>query len=301
MIRRITVFILAAMIAAPLAPANAQFGSLIKKAKQAVTKDTATTAVSNTSSAALVTGTLVTSTQLDALLRGLAARIPIIAQRDEQMRIRKELEDKKLKLQDANGAAIGAYQNQDRLVQDCQGPVIKAEEEKHKGELAGKMMQMMSNPAQAAKFQQDQLAAMQKSQELAAKGDTAGSNAAQASFWKSIGIDLRPDTIVAEKRCGKRPQPPAAVAKIDDIYKQIKTTWDKQREIEPRIGPAGAAAAGMTLEQWALTYERLVDWYISCGKKPNCSRVTPAENALFQQRRAEIEKLGDGFRGHEET
>jgi hypothetical protein len=292
-----SIILLAALVVAPGAKANAQFGGLIKKAKQAITKDTTTAkpdpVKTDRASAVPVSNVApVTSDRLDAMLKGFTAQIPILQQRATQVRLIKQLSDRRVALLDANDAVIKSYDARDNDWESCMHVAVDNAQKSHAGEIASKQMAIMSDPNKAASMMQVQREAM----DLQMKGDTAGGNAAMAKYFKMLGIDMHADTVVAERKCGARPAKPAVIAQVDDLLKQEKAAEEQQRELERRAAEEGAAAAGMSVVDFHLARElqlgRLSSWLNSCRAGACGDRsITPAENALFQQRRADVEKI----------
>lgn len=296
-IRRRSIILLAAMVVVPGAAANAQFGGLIKKAKQTITHDTTPTVKTDHASAVPVTNVApVTSERLDAMLKGFTAQIPIYQQRATQVKLVKQLGDRRVALLDANKGAIESYQTRNNNWTSCMHVALQDAQQGHAGEIQAKTMQMMSDPSKAAAFVQDQQAAMQKSMALRNKGDTAGADAVMGDMMKKMGIDMHADTVVAERKCGAQPAKLGVMAQVDDLLKQEKAAEEQQRALERRAAEVGATAAGMSVQEFGLSRElqlrRLSSWLNSCHAGACGDRsITPAENALFQQRRADVEKI----------
>lgn len=288
--------ILTAFIVIPIVPAHAQFGGLIKKAKSVVTGDTAT-AKTDPPTSATATDLAVTSERLDAMLKGLTAQIPLYQQLAAERKRGKQLTDQRVQLQDANQMAISTYQARNNDWGTCFDAAVREAGQAHAGEMASKQMAMASDPQKMMTQMQEQQAANQKYAALLAAGDTAGANAVMAGMFKRMGIDLHADTVAAERKCGARPAKPAVLVQIEDLQKQEQAAEENQRALEKRAGEVGAGAAGISVQEFGLAREvqvlRMTRWLNSCRGGGGCGdrSLTPAENALFQQRRADVEKI----------
>ncbi|MFI5310493.1 MAG: hypothetical protein ACHQQ3_04635 [Gemmatimonadales bacterium] len=288
-------------LATALAPsdATAQLGGLIKKAKETVDKakdGTKDPTAANTNVKPLE-GAPVTSDQLTSLLKGLTAVTALIDERRPLADERTALWDRRVRLAGDNAKAIDAWQQGSASVRDCQRPLLDAAFKKHQAELGPVMMaKFQSDPAAAQKFSQQAAGFAQRQQELMAKGDTLTAKKEATEFYKAMGLDLRPDTVAAEQKCGAVPAAPAAVAQIDDLDRQVRALNDRTRAIEQRMDTEGAVKSGMKPAEFATARERLYTWYDVVRKEgAKANLLTRDERDLFASRLAEIEKVRKAF------
>lgn len=300
---------LTVLIALPSATAHAQLGGLIKKAKQTITRDTTTpkpdpvktdraSAVPVVVPGSAITDAPVTADRLDAMLRGFAAQVPIYQQRAEKVKVGNQLSKQHSALRDANSGAIDTWNKQTARTKTCMEDAIHAAENDPNSPTAQKMLAMFTNqdPQKAVALMQDQQATMQKSNELRAKGDTAGADRAMAEMFKRMGIDLRADTLAAEKKCGKGPPKLAAMVQLDDLQKRIDGLNEDVRALEKRANEAAATASGLSVTEFGYTRElqfrHLMRWRnCRAASLRSCDAVTPAENALFESRQTDVERI----------
>ncbi len=141
-----------------------------------------------------------------------------------------------------------------------------------------------------SKLMQDVMAATMESQRLMAQGDTAGALAVQRSLMKKHGIDPARDSTVASTRCGAPPPRAAWHRQADSLLAVANGAMRLAQDMDRQSASAGARAASMTKQQFAIARERLQAFASTNGNPSSSWRFSASERkvllARLQQLRA---------------
>jgi hypothetical protein len=94
-------------------------------------------------------------------------------------------------------------------------------------------------------------------QRLMAAGDTAGAVALQRAVARKYGIDPAKDSAHAVTRCGTPPRKASWHREADSLIVVSNTAMRQAQALDEQAAEAGARAAGMTAQQFAVARERL--------------------------------------------
>jgi hypothetical protein len=287
-----------AAIAAPV-PAHAQFGKLLKKAKEKVVGDKDSSAAAESSGGA--SGPLqfreakfdadlieLTPEVLDRVMRGMSVEVAVLKRSAESG---KNLSDE---VESANKEydQIGkdhpdeerqAWEESNSRINDCISEKVGDLNEKHQGDLQARVM---SDPALRQKMTDITMKASEASQ----RGDTAATRKYMDELEAVANPYAKEDSAAARKQCGTPAPKPAWLVRQEKLATQRSALADSLRKLEGRArdtaivatGQGGGAAHGggsgqnagaahgggggqgasgqLTRKQYSLALERLVGW-----------------------------------------
>lgn len=265
------------------APARAQLGGLINRAKQAVQGPAVGTRPSD------AFGQPLTEESFAAVLRGLDAELPLYARYDALRDRQHAVEDQRNALFAAHQDDDAAYKKQKSAVSDCRHDAEEKLNAKHQGEMQARA----TDPAVQAKMQiavrENQTAQMKAYQAHDTAAQTrAGQNYATA-LMKAMGVDLHADTVVVDQQCGKLPPTPAFVVQEDSLGEVAGSLFTQWKVVDTQIIPAGASAAGMTLKDYGVARERVFNWqYEDCKAGRAAQEFPKAERKILESHKTDL-------------
>ena len=272
------------------APARAQLGGLIKKAKKSVEQHQQDPNARPSSAF----GPELTEQTITGVLRGLAAQNRLLDQRDSLARQRDALLTARGALVENHDAEIDAYQTGTEKNRDCRAGVLERESEAMQAKMAIASQQLMSDPAKLAKFQKDMMAVQTKAAQLMQKGDTTGAVELQIAFARQIaGVAGTPkaDSAKADQECGPAPTKPGWMVQGDADAARADTLAARMRDLETQANDAAIRESGLPAAQFAQARERIVNWFRGGRDNNHLQQFGKAELNLFHEHQAQIEKL----------
>ena len=302
--RGIAIAIVAA-VSLPFHVASAQLGGLVKKARDKVVEnqvekqiDKRTGAASNPGAPPTFDDVTVelTSERLAGVIRGLTAgralldgangspsRATLVTRRDEAAQ-------KSGTLSSENSKLIAAYREKYYDNERCRSEAMRASRDKrHAGadqrnnELAAKAM---SDPA----FRDKAVALSQKMGEAQARGDTAAFRKLAAEMGLTMD-DPKPDTLAADKACGREPAKPAVLAQTEQLDAQAQKWTEEIRQLEEKSAATEVKESGLEERQFLMARER-VEAYLSAMKYKSQPRgFSAGELEALGAQRASLEKV----------
>lgn len=329
----VTRAVLAAAIATALAapvPAHAQFGKLLKKAKEKVVGDKDSTAAANGESAAPSAGSLrpgsptfdgnvveLTPSVVERMLRGMAAEARVAkssAAREEKLNAdiaALEREADQLSAQHPSSER-DAWQDANYKIDQCIGDELQKRQEGHESDMQARVM---SDPALRQKMMeltQRASVEMQRGDSIAAQKTMAELNAAVYPFVKE-------DSAAAMKKCGTPAPKPAWMAHEEELgerrtklTEELRQEGDAARDTALYVvaqgggggnGGANGGSAGarghLTAMQYSIALERMIAWAAAtspgakAGGKGSYSAV---ELDALKAREADVRKLTGDLR-----
>ena len=292
-----------AALSLPIHTASAQFGGLVKKARdkaveQQIEKRVPGASASNPGAPPKFDDVTVelTADRVGQILRGFAAgraildgtnggvsRASLVARRDEASRKREALND-------ANMKAFNAYTNKRDESQRCRSDAMyKSREQRQKGE-EERNKQMASKAMNDPAFRDKAIAIGQKMAAAQQRGDTAEIRRLGAE----LGIeqyDPKPDTLAADKACGREPAKPAAMVEVEQLDAQMNTLSDQIRQLEEKSAATEQKESGLSERQFFMARER-IEAYLSAMKYKSQPRgFSGPELEALGARRADLEKV----------
>jgi len=275
-----------AAIAAPV-PAHAQFGKLLKKAKEKVVGDKDSSAAAESSGRA--TGPLqfrnakfdddvieLTPAVLDRVMRGMSAEVAVLKRSavsgknlsDEVESANKEYDQIG---KDHPDTEREAWESSNRKIEDCIDEKVGELNEQHQSDAPARFM---SDPA----LRQKMADIVEKAGTASERGDTAASRKYMDELEAVSNPYAKEDSAAARKQCGTPAPKPAWLVRQEKLATQRSALADSLRNLEGRArdtaivatGQGGGAAHGgggsqgasgqLTRKQYSIALERLVGW-----------------------------------------
>jgi len=273
-------------LAAP-APAHAQFGKLIKKAKHAMdpSKSGGTSATADEASANHPAEWLeLTSARVGGMIDGLQAKLHLVSTADgigvAAMNERAQKIEQELPKIDPE--AETRYDNAVGDQKFCMEKTRDTLDQAHQGEATAAAMQMAYNRQSAMQMG----ALMQKAQEARARGDTAEANRLQHEMMAPMLAIGEKDSLEAVKRCGQVPVKPADLVTYDSLNAAHEQLIERIRAVQNEADSVAAERSGMTRQQFDMAKERVLSYV--AGDKQGLDK---AELAALNARHDEIDRL----------
>jgi hypothetical protein len=285
-----------AMIAALLSTAtpsaaHAQFGKLLKKAKDKVSGEASTSPATSSSPRGFSPGSPefggnvveLNAGTLDRVMRGMTAEL---AELRRTYPARKRLSDSLVALTternallDAHGsddAAVTKWQDAHNNFENCMDEAIPKLMEGHRAELQQRAMSSEVRQQQAV-FARQMMAAVQAS-------DSVTMHKLQGQMMALMNPWGAKDSAAALKQCGGEPTEPAWHARTEQLARAINATSEQLRAAGDATTQAALAATGtgsgtaLTPEQYALALERIQGYLEVTGAQS----LGPAGSSPFQ-------------------
>lgn len=292
-----------AALTLPLHNVSAQLGGLVRKARdkaveQQVDKRIGGTTASNPGAPPKFDDVTVelTAERVAGIVRGLGAgraildgangapgRAALVARRDEAAR-------KSSDISTANAKAFDAYNEKRDASQRCRNDAMYASREKRQKASDEQMQQLSSKAMSDPAFREKAMAIAQKMATAQQRGDTAEMRRLSAELGIGPG-DAKPDTLAADKACGREPAKPAAMAQVEQLDEQAKTLTDQIRQLEEKSAAVEVKESGLNERQFFMARER-IEAYLSVMKNKSQPRgFSGAELEALSARRADLEKV----------
>jgi hypothetical protein len=314
----------AAALIAP-APAHAQFGKLLKKAKDKVAGESDSAAAAKGGGGALRAGapkfdaTVVelTPAVVDEMLRGMATEARLAQVNDaRKAKLGAELEALEKEVDQLHAqhpsSESDAWQESNRRIDDCISDELQKREEANESSMQARVM---GDPAMRQKMIELSQRASQETQ----AGDTVALHKTMAEIQKVTHPTAGADSAAALAKCGKPAPKPAWMVhdeelsarrtKIDDEIRAYDGAARDSALIVVRGHGGGGAAAGgaagagsaLTAPQYSMALERMIAWAAATGPdaRPN-SRLSYSSVELdaLKARDADVRRLTAEMRAH---
>ncbi len=304
-----------AAIAAPV-PAHAQFGKLLKKAKEKVVGDKDSSAAAESPGGA--SGPLqfrdakfdadvieLTPAVLDNVMRGMSAEVAVLKRSaasgknlsDEVESANKEYDQIG---KDHPDEERQAWEESNSRINACISEKVDAVSEQHRDEAQARIM---SDPA----LRQKMADIVGKAGAASERGDTAASRQYMEELEAVSNPYAKEDSATARKQCGTPAPKPAWLVRQEKLATQRSALADSLRNLEGRardtavvvVGRGGGGSAGhITRRQYSLALERLVGWAAATepGSKSGQSyarlaRYSSTELAAMQAKEADLRSV----------
>ncbi|HEX5437057.1 MAG TPA: hypothetical protein VFW98_07855 [Gemmatimonadaceae bacterium] len=264
---RLPIAVLALSVAAA-APASAQLGHLLKKAKQSASGgspgDASAPPHFDASTVELVPA------RVAGVLKGLHAQARVLAgSNGHSVASLNAQRDAAAKSLDASRAAHATAREQyDRLVDqrnECRTSVGNQREQQREKTNTSSGGSDAAMQAMVAKYKQEIMAAMQQgdmqkvqalTQEMQKKMmQTAGTAAAAESAAQDS--TARADSLAVDKQCGPAPTPPPFIAEQDSLQAQLEKLDTDIRTVQQQAELAASTASALSQLQYAVALERI--------------------------------------------
>ncbi len=268
--------------------AEAQIGGLLKKAKKQVEQT-----VAGTPSEAPVPFDEVilelTDTRLAQVVAGLEAGRRVLdgeagapslaslsAERDRTI-------DERVRLYDANSAAIERYRQNSSRIRECRDDAFGAIEQAQRDRYTERV----------ANDRALQQVVMALSQELAAAtqaGDTVAMRRVHQRLQEAARVVATPaDSAAIDARCGRMPAAPAVLATIDSLEARERRAAQTIRSMEERASSEEVRASGLEQRQLGMARERIL-LFLSAPTDRPAGGFSPAERTNLAGRRTDLQR-----------
>lgn len=163
------------------------------------------------------------------------------------------------------------WQSENERVTRCTSGTLDSLQKVKSAEIEKKARALASSAdPMNARVMQDIMKATAKAQQLMAAGDTAGAIEVQRALARSQGIDPAQDSVRAAKRCGQPPKVPAWQREAESLLASADEMMQQARLLDEQAASAGAKAAGMSTQQFAIARER-IEAYVAANGTPRSS------------------------------
>jgi hypothetical protein len=291
-----------AALALPAHHASAQLGGLVKKARdkaveQQVEKRVGGSAASGADAAPKFDDVTVelTADRVAGIVRGLAAgravldgangapgRAALVARRDEAA-------TKSEGLASANEKLFSAYVEKRDISQRCRNDAMYASREKRQKATEERNKQLSSKAMTDPAFREKAIAIAQKMGVAQQKGDTAEIRRLSAEL--GVGEDdPKPDTLAADKACGREPAKPPAMVQSEQLNAQASALSDQIRQLEEKAATTEIKESGLNERQFLMARERIEAYLSSLKYKSQPRGFSKPELDALGARRGDLEK-----------
>jgi hypothetical protein len=279
------------------ATAHAQFGGLMKKAKEAVVQKGAEKAVEQAGEkiGPVTPGEQLTDETAGAVLRGAQAADRVMIERDKVQALREAKNKQYSELVEKNGPVHQAYDQANSKIMDCRDASFSSLNQAREERNNKAIEKLQSDPAMMGKVQ---LAAMKYGKamsEAQQKNDPVALTNAQRDYMKEIlGVDLfadlKKDSVATDAKCGKLPAKPAALAQEEKLQKEVAVADDSIRTLEAKAVNVGAQASGIEQVRYLQLKERTLSILGKLAGNGG-AKFGEAEIEAVKKRQADLEKV----------
>ena len=333
----VTRVVLAAAVVSAMAapvPAHAQFGKLLKKAKEKVAGDKDSSVATNSESATATSGSLrfgapkfdenmieLTPSVVDRMLRGMAAEVRVAqASGAKGTKLNADIAavDKEYdQLQSQHPSSEqSAWQDANYTIEQCIGDELQKRQEQNEG---GMQARLMSDPVARQKMMElSQRAGVEME-----RGDTLAAKKTMAELQALSYPSIKEDSAAARKKCGTPAPKPAWMAREEALNERQSQLADQLRKLDGAardtalyvtaqgngggVGTGGAGGGGnapLTAVQYSLALERMIGWAAATepGSKSGASysrmaKYSATELDAMKAKEADVRKLTSELRG----
>ena len=270
--------------------ARAQFGGLINRAKEKVAEK------AKENLGPVAPGEQLSEDLLGKVVAGAQAADRVLANRDK-VQASREAKNKELSaIVEKNGPVHQAYNEANSKIMDCRSASLNRLEQARSDRLEKRMEGVQSDPAFSGKVQLVAMKYAKAMAEATQKGDALALTKVQQSYMKEllgedIYADTKQDSIATDSKCGKAPALPAALAKEEQLRKDVAAADDEIRTIEAKAINQGAQAAGLEQVRYLQLKERALSIMGRMSGQGAAVRYGDEEMAAVKKRLGDLEKV----------
>lgn len=262
MIRLTRVSLLIAVCAFALAaptPASAQFGGLIKKAKEKVAEKGVEQAADKVGPVA--PGEQLTEDLLGKVITGAQSADRMLGERD-RVTASRDAKNKELSaLADKNQPVHSAYDQANNKIEDCRSSSFSTLEKARNEKYDAQLKKIQSDPAFVGKYQLVAVKYAKAMGDAQQKQDPVALQKVQMDMMKEIVgsdplADMKKDSATVNAKCGKLPALPPSLAQEERLRKDVSAADDSIRTLEAKAVNTGAAASGLEQVRYLQLKER---------------------------------------------
>lgn len=184
------------------------------------------------------------------------------------------------------------YDDDTRRVHECTQSVLDSLSTVHNDAMVtkGRALAASGDPMNSS-IMQDVMKATMESQRLLAAGDTTGAIQVQRDLMKKQGIDPGKDSTVARTRCGALPAKAQWHLQADSLLVIANFAMRQAQDLDRQAASAGAKAAGMTSQQFAVARERVRAFAAADGKPARIWRYSATERQVMLARIDQLQSI----------
>jgi hypothetical protein len=180
----------------------------------------------------------------------------------------------------------------------CRSDYVKSksavDDARNRAALEKLMPILHADPEKARQFGQEGAQMQRTVHEAVTRGDEAAANRAQVAYYKKWGLDVAPVVSEAElaRRCGGPTPVPPVLAERDSLQRVVADLENARRAAQVAAQDSARIASGLPQQQFFVMAERVERWHAIAVRNEKGPRFwTDEENALFEARRARIERI----------
>ena len=294
LMRRGIAFAIVAAVGFPMHTASAQLGGLVRKARDKVVENQVEKQVDKrvgTAPPKFDDVTLeLTAERLAQVTRGLTAGRAVLADREALVARRDAAAQKSADLHDKNNKLISDHTDKFYQNERCRNDAMNASREKRSAaadkEVKEWQAKAMSDPA----FRDKAVAIGVKMGEAQARGDTAAFRKLAAEMGLKAD-DPKPDSLAADKACGRPLPKPVVLVQIDSLDGIAKQLSEQIRKIEEKASATEVKESGLTERQFFMARERIEAYLSSVKYKSQPQGFSATELQALGAERANLEKV----------
>jgi hypothetical protein len=292
--------ITAAVVAALIIPthaASAQLGGLVKKARDKVVENQVEKQIDKRTpdggaAPKFDDVTLeLTAERLAQVIRGLKAGREALSGREVLVKRRDAAGQMSADLRDKNNKLISDYTDKKYANERCRNDAMSASREKRQAVADKEMKEWQAKAMSDPAFRDKAVALAQKAGEAQARGDTA----TMMKLMAEMGVkkdDPKPDSLAADKACGRPLSKPAVLAQIDSLDGIANTLTSEIRTMEEKASATEIAqSGGLTERQFFMARERIEAYLSNAKYKAKPSGYSAAELEALGARKSDLEQL----------
>ncbi len=231
-----------------------------------------------------------TPARLDQLIKGLRARRAALDGRGGEPSVsalraqRDAASNAASELRSSNGRDIDTYRDRAYQVKYCRDEAFN---EKRNAREEASRNRIMSDPVLLQKFME----LSQRAAEAQQRSDTAELLRIQAEADNLYGKPTKADSADVDRKCGRSPTPPPALARLDSLQALEARFGERLRQREREADSLAVAGSGLTTEQMAMGEERAQMYLTQVETESAHIGFTKTEVAALDARREELEDL----------
>ena len=274
-------------------PASAQFGGLMKKAKEKVAEKGVEQAADKMGPVA--PGEQLTEDLLSKVITGAQSADRVLGDRD-RVTASRDAKNKELSaVVDKNQPVHSAYDQANSKITECRSSSFNTLEQARQEKYDAQLKKIQADPAFVGKYQ---LAALKYSKAMAdaqQKQDPVALQRVQMDMMKEIigsdpFADMKKDSATVNSKCGKVPALPPSLAQEEKMQKDVAAADDSIRTLEAKALNAGAAASGLEQIRYLQLKERALS-IMSRVAGQGGAKYGPEEMEAVKKRLADLEKV----------
>jgi hypothetical protein len=250
------------VLAAP-ATASAQFGGLMKKAKEKVAAKGVEQAADKAADkmGPVAPGEQLTDDILGKVLTGAQAADRMLADRDGVQAAREAKNKEFSELLDRNQPVHAAYDEANSKIRDCRSSSFSTLDDARRERFDKRAKAMQADPAAVGKMQLISAKYARRMAEAQQKQDPVLLQKVQTDIMNELtGTDViaevKKDSTTVDSKCGKVPTLPPSLAQEERLRKDIAAADDSIRTLEAKAITVGGQASGMDKVRYLQAKER---------------------------------------------